>query len=74
MDKVSELTLGYLKDGNGKKYTLSDSVQVYRVDYNFNYNLSTLTDAVENFSEYSVTAYYDKADNKGGRVRILVLR
>jgi len=74
VDKVSELTLGYLKDGNGKKYTLSDSVQVYRVDYNFNYNLSTLTDAVENFSEYSVTAYYDKADNKGGRVRILVLR
>ncbi len=74
VDKISELTLGYLKDGNGKKYTLSDSVQVYRVDYNFNYNLSTLTEAVDNFSKYSVSAYYENTDNKGGRIRVIVLR
>ncbi len=74
VDKVTELTLGYLKDSNGKTYTLSDNIQVYRVDYGFNYNLTTLSDAVDNFSKYTVSAYYDKSDNKGGRVRILVLR
>lgn len=71
---VKELTATYIKDSKGKVYTISDSVQVYTIDYNFNYNLSTLTEAVTNSSKYSVTAYYDKKDEDGGRVRIIILR
>ena len=71
---VKELTATYVKDSNGKIYTISDSVQVYTVDYNFNYNLSTLTEAVTNSSKYSISAYYDKEDSEGGRVRIIILR
>ena len=74
VDKVTELTAGYLKDSSGKKFTLSDAVQVYYVDYNFSYNKTTLTEAVNNFSKYTVSAYYDTRDSEGGRVRILVLR
>ncbi len=71
---VKEFTATYIKDSKGNVYTISDTVQVYTVDYNFNYNLSTLTEAVTNSSKYSVTAYYDKKDEDGGRVRIIVLR
>lgn len=74
VDKITELTNTYVKDGYGTKYTLSDSLQVYTVDYNGDYILSTLTDAVENADKYTINAYYDKTDSSGGRIRILTIK
>lgn len=74
VDKILELTATHIKDTSGNKHSLSDSLQVYTIDNNGKYILSTLTEAVSNFDKYTVNAYYDKADVNGGRIRIIILR
>lgn len=54
-----------------QKYTLSDSVAVYEFRSG-QYFLSSLTRAEE--SQGSLTAWYDKAESDGGRVRIIVIK
>lgn len=54
-----------------QKYTLSDSVAVYEFRGG-QYFLSSLTRAEE--SQGSLTAWYDKAESDGGRVRIIVIK
>ncbi|MBR4893421.1 MAG: S-layer homology domain-containing protein [Clostridia bacterium] len=74
VDNVEELSYGYLYDSKGVKHTISDNVTVYTVNSSFDYVLSTLTEAVTNFSKYRVQAFYDASDSSGGRVRIIILR
>lgn len=52
----------------GNTYKLSDRVVVYKKSGD-TYMKIPLTEAIEN--EYKVTAYYDKSETQGGRVRIL---
>ncbi len=54
-----------------QKYTLSDSVAVYEFRSG-QYFLSSLARAEE--SQGSLTAWYDKAESDGGRVRIIVIK
>lgn len=54
-----------------QKYTLSDSVAVYEFR-NGQYFLSSLSRAEE--SQGSLTAWYDKAESDGGRVRVIVIK
>lgn len=68
---VSQLTQTSLVSG-GARYTLSGSVQVYRKDAD-GYRLTPL-ETVLDLSAYTVTAYYDKPDLSGGRVRILIAK
>ena len=55
----------------GRKYTLSDSVAVYEYRGG-KYYLSTLARAEQ--SGGVLTAWYDKAESAGGRVRVIVVK
>lgn len=61
---TSEATIG------GNKYLLSDKVVVYRKTDIANYMKTTLDDAIN--GNYKLTAYYDKQQASGGRIRIIV--
>lgn len=54
-----------------QRYTLSDNVAVYE-QRNGQYFLSSLARAEE--SQASLTAWYDKAESDGGRVRVIVIK
>ena len=54
-----------------EKYTLSDSVIVYEFR-DGRYYLSTLARAEE--SGGTLTAWYDKAEAQGGRVRVIIVK
>ena len=56
---------------DGKSYLLSDKVVVYLRDYDYSYTILPLSD-IENGTPYVLHAYYDKAIDKGGRVRIIM--
>lgn len=68
ISSVSPVTLTTIK---GEKYLMSADVQVYCYE-NSEYFLSDLDEAMS--GEYSVSAYYDKDCDEGGRVRVLILR
>ena len=67
--KITDITNSALTAGN-KKYPLSDDVTVYKKEYG-SYIVMQLSDIIEN-DEYTLTAYYDKSPEAGGRVRIIV--
>jgi len=54
------------------QYRLSDDVVVYRKLSLHNYALMTLSELLENPDEYSIKAYYDKAEKNGGRIRVIL--
>lgn len=54
-----------------QKYTLSDDVVVYD-NRNGGYYLSTLSRAEESGAQ--LTAWYDKAESEGGRIRVIVVK
>lgn len=65
---VDELTTEYAKI-NGNQYRLSDKVKVY-LKKDTKYMLTSLNEAVS--GNYTYTCYYDKAEDKGGRIRVIV--
>ncbi len=65
---VKELTRTEALIGN-QKYLLSDKVVVYRRMSGGSYLKITLDDAIN--GNYTLTAYYDKAQTSGGRIRII---
>ena len=54
-----------------RKYTLADQVVVYELR-NGQYFLSSLSRAQN--GDFTLTAWYDKVDSQGGRVRVIVAR
>lgn len=60
----------------GNKYLLSDDVLIYYKNYDFDYFLITMDELIENKDDKykNITAYYDKTQRSGGRIRILVVR
>ena len=69
--KVESITGSTLTASNGSTYTLSESVAVYEVR-NGSYYYSSLG-AVNN-GDYTLTAYYDRTDSEGGRIRVILAR
>ena len=57
---------------NNTEYLLSDDVVVYYMDGEYNPRMITLDEAVKN--GYTGTAYYDKTQEYGGRIRVLVVK
>lgn len=55
---------------NNQNYTLSDKVLVYKKDRSLNILQITLDDAIN--GNYQLTAYYDKAESDGGRIRVII--
>lgn len=66
---ISELTTT-TATVNNTKYLLSDNVVVYKRDLSRTYMKITLDDAIN--GDYRLSAYYDKAQTAGGRIRIII--
>lgn len=66
---ISELTRTEAKIGN-QTYLLSDKVVVYHKTDLSTYMKIPLDDAIN--GDYNLTAYYDKAQTSGGRIRIII--
>lgn len=66
---VSELTSTYAEI-NMNKYLLSDKVKVYKKTDITSYSRISLNEAVS--GNYSYTCYYDKTQDKGGRIRVII--
>ena len=52
------------------KYLLSDKVKVYKKTDITSYSQISLNEAVS--GNYSYTCYYDKTQDKGGRIRVII--
>lgn len=61
-----------------EKYLLSDKVSVYKVASTGNtmsaFTVIPLSELKNNMEEYTITAYTDKPQSKGGRVRVILAR
>lgn len=66
---ISELTHTDAKIG-AQRYFLSDKVIVYKKTDFSTYMKIPLDEAIEN--DYKLTAYYDKSQTSGGRIRIII--
>ncbi len=59
-------------------YLLSDDVAVYKVmsgtGSSSAFTILPISELKNNISDYSVTAYYDKTQDKGGRVRVIIAK
>lgn len=67
---VSELTSTEATIG-GNDYSISDKVAVYKKTSISTFSKISLNEAIN--GDYKYTCYYDKAENKGGRIRIIVV-
>ena len=55
---------------NNIEYKLSDKVTVYERTIDSKFNKISINDAIN--GNYSLTAYYDKAEDEGGRIRVII--
>ncbi len=62
---------GVTKDG--ESWLFWDDCAVYLYE-NAQYSLLSLTELRNNSSSYSITCYYDKDTDEGGRIRIVIAR
>lgn len=69
--KVDAITGNTLTAASGSTYTLSESVVVYEVK-NGSYYYSSLGAVLG--GSYTLTAYYDRTDSEGGRIRVILAR
>ncbi|MCX7615643.1 MAG: S-layer homology domain-containing protein, partial [Clostridiales bacterium] len=66
---IDSLNQSYAK-AKSITYSLSDNVAVY-VKNDSGYFSSNVS-AVSNTSSYDLTAYYDKSEQSGGRIRVII--
>ena len=69
-DEVTSISDTYI---NGK-YKLYSEIMVYENTRDYEYQVIDLTTLKNNLSQYNVTAYNDKSDSSGGRIRVLVAK
>lgn len=55
---------------SSSEYKVSDKVVVYLRDYDYNYTICNIEDV--DTKKYNVSAYYDRTETNGGRVRMIV--
>ncbi len=67
--KVDSISGNTVVSTNNRTYTISDSVAVYIRKGVDEYQLSTLARVLE--GDYTLTAWYDKAEDQGGRIRVI---
>ena len=70
--KVESILDNQVLTKDDRKYTISDNVVVYIQNRDQSYTLSSLARVLE--GEYTLTAWYDKPINEGGRVRVIIAR
>ena len=72
LEKINKVTLyeaGYVLDSSGERYLLAGGASIYKLNNN-EYQLLSLRQALE--LKTTFTAYYDKPESDGGRIRILI--
>ena len=70
---VENISASTVTASDGKEYLISDSAVVYSRGKNLtNYTVMPLNDLVNNSGSYRITAYYDKAESAGGRIRVIL--
>ncbi|MCL1816285.1 MAG: S-layer homology domain-containing protein [Clostridiales bacterium] len=69
LKKVTLYEAGYVLDASGDRYLLAGNASIYHYK-NGEYRLLSLKQALE--LQTTFTAYYDKAESAGGRIRILI--
>jgi hypothetical protein len=72
LEKLNKVTLyeaGYVLDGAGNRYLLAGGVNIYQMSGG-EYKLLSLKQALT--LKLTFTAYYDKPESDGGRIRILL--
>ena len=67
---IVNINNSYLENSKGEKIKVASNVVVYLRE-NSEYNLSTIENAMN--GNYSISAYYDKEEKAGGRVRLIVI-
>lgn len=67
---IVNLNNSYVENSKGERLKVASDVVVY-IRENSEYNLSTMDEAMS--GEYNVSAYYDKVEKEGGRVRVIVI-
>lgn len=67
--KISQLTTTEATI-NSQQYKLSDQVVVYEEIAVRSYNMISLNEAIN--GNYTCTAYYDKTESEGGRIRVII--
>ncbi len=72
---VEDVSYSTITLTNGDEYLLSDEVVVYRLTGVYDYSVISLSELVENHENYSnFSIFSDKAESRGGRVRIITVR
>lgn len=71
-ESVKSVTESYLETKNSR-YLLSDSVVAYQKTGNYKYMIIPLSEVIGN-NNVSVTAYYDRQQKFGGRIRVLIVK
>ena len=69
--EVDSINGNTIVDAQNHSYTLSDNVAVYVYEYN-EYQLTSLERV--SGGDYRLTAWYDKPENEGGRIRVILAR
>ena len=67
---IVNLNNSYVENSKGERLKVASDVVVYLRE-NSEYNLSTMDEAMS--GEYNVSAYYDKVEKEGGRVRVIII-
>lgn len=71
---VNSIDDGIVYAANGKQYKISDDVLYYFDDYSGNAYEYTNLDDLGDLSKYTLSAFYDKTEDQGGRIRVIVVR
>ena len=72
ISKVTNISGNIVEAGSTTLY-IADNVKVYYKDGE-DYILSSVSELINNFEDYVVSAYYDELTKNGGRVRVLIAR
>lgn len=56
------------------EYKLSDKVVVYEKKGTRDYSIIPINELVNIYEDYMIKAYYDKAENLGGRIRVIIIQ
>lgn len=75
MVTLKDASYGSITLKDGTEHLLSDEVTVYRLTGVYDYSVISLSEFVENWDSYSnISIFTDKAQSRGGRVRVVTVK
>ena len=71
VENPASITTLSITDSRNNTWYFSDSCDVYLLKSG-SYTMLSMTELQNNFSSYTIKAYYDKSTKDGGRIRIVI--